>query len=228
MRHQKHTDGRAFRPQMHDDDLIDGPGPHGPRGPHGKRERGKGLGRGFGPGGPGFGGPGFGGPGFGFGGPGGGRRGWRGPRPRGDVRAAILLLLAEQPRHGYELIGEIAERSGGVWTPSPGSVYPTLQALQDEGLIRLTKVEGRRTASLTDQGTAWVAEHRDTMGDPFAVDGPPAGELALRQELGALMGAVEQVGRVGTEAQQTATVAALTQARKEIYRLLADDAPSGV
>ncbi|NED64733.1 helix-turn-helix transcriptional regulator, partial [Streptomyces sp. SID10244] len=88
----------------------------------------------FGPGGPGGGGPGF-GPGFGHGPWGGrGRGGPRGRARRGDVRASILALLKERPMHGYEMIQEIAERSGGAWKPSPGSVYPTLQLLEDEGL----------------------------------------------------------------------------------------------
>jgi DNA-binding PadR family transcriptional regulator len=142
------------------------------------------------------------------------------------VRAAILLLLAEQPRHGYELIGEITDRSGGAWTPSPGSIYPTLQALEDEGLIRLEKVEGRRTASLTDAGSAWVAEHAEELGDPFEVGGPPAAAIALREEFRALADAMRQVARVGSAAQLTRAAAAVTTARKELYRLLADDDPT--
>src|ERR671938_883491 len=108
---------------------------------HGRRRA---FGPGFGPGGPGFGpgGPGFGpggpgGPGFGPGGPGPWHRGHggRGRRGRGNVRAAILALLAEEPRHGYAVMTELTERSGGLWRPSPGSVYPVLQQLQDEGLV---------------------------------------------------------------------------------------------
>lgn len=220
MLHHPYPDdlGRRFRPERPDraDGFdLDGPdgapgrpddgpvtGPRG-RGHRGRRGPGHGFGPGFGPG---------------------GKRGWGGPRPRGDVRAAILLLLAEQPRHGYELIGEITERSEGAWTPSPGSVYPTLQVLEDEGLVRLEKVEGRRTASLTEAGTAWVQENRERLGDPFMVAGPPPGALALRQELGALREAVGQVARVGAAYQLTAAAAALAAARKEIYRLLAEDA----
>ncbi|MDO8122266.1 PadR family transcriptional regulator [Isoptericola sp. b490] len=191
--------GRPFRPDQHE------PGHRGHR-------RGPG---GFGPGLGGF------GPDAGAGRR--GRRGWGGPRPRGDVRAAILLLIEEQPRHGYELIGEITERSEGAWTPSPGSVYPTLQALEDEGLIRLEKVEGRRTASLTEAGQAWLSEHREELGDPFEVGGPPAAALDLRRELGALHSAVGQVARVGSPAQLAEATAALAGARKALYRLLADD-----
>ncbi|WP_188037036.1 PadR family transcriptional regulator, partial [Actinotalea sp. JY-7885] len=176
----------------------------------------------------GFGGPGGFGAG-GFGGPPGfgpGRRG-RGPRARGDVRAAILLLLDEQPRHGYELIQEIGDRSSGTWTPSPGSVYPTLQALEDEGLVTIERVEGRRTASLTPQGTAYVEEHRATLGTPWTTAGfDPASALALRQEVMALKDAVAQVAKVGTSEQHTAASEVLVRARKELYRLLAGDSPT--
>jgi len=156
-----------------------------------------------------------------------GRGGWRGrgPRARGDVRAAILLLLDEQPRHGYELIQEIAERSSGAWAPSPGSIYPTLQALEDEGLVTIERMHGRRTASLTPDGTAYVEANRAQLGAPWesvGVDQGPA--LALREEYLALKDAVRQVARVGTPAQHTAAAAALTTARKELYRLLAQDA----
>lgn len=203
MRH--HTDdthGRPYRPNTPTDDDFGRSRGHRRGGP------------GFGPGGPGF-------------GPGGpsprGRRTWGGPRPRGDVRAAILLLLDEQPRHGYELINAIGERSGGAWTPSPGSVYPTLQALEDEGLVTLEKVAGRRTASLTEAGSDWVAEHRENLGDPFAVDGPPAAAMTLHTELRAFADAARQVTRVGSPAQLTRAAAAITAARKELYRLLAED-----
>ena len=160
-------------------------------------------------------------------GPGPGRRG-RGPRARGDVRAAVLLLLAEQPRHGYELIQEIGQRSAGAWTPSPGSVYPTLQALEDEGLVEIQRVEGRRIASLTEDGVAYVESRRDTLGDPWATaehDHAPA--LALRRQLRALMDAVGQVAKVGTPAQHAAAAEVLTTARRDLYRLLADDPAEG-
>ena len=156
-----------------------------------------------------------------------GRGGWRGrgPRARGDVRAAILLLLDEQPRHGYELIQEIAERSSGAWAPSPGSIYPTLQALEDEGLVTIERLHGRRTASLTPDGIAYVEANREQLGTPWesvGVDHGPA--LALRVEFLGLKDAVRQVARVGTPAQHTDAAAALTVARKEVYRLLAQDA----
>src|SRR3974390_151491 len=93
-----------------------------------------------GPGGPGFRGP-FGefGPGAGFGGPRGFRR--HGKARRGDIRTAAPLLLAEEPRNGYAIMQEIEERSSGIWRPSPGSVYPALAQLEDEGLIRSEEVD---------------------------------------------------------------------------------------
>ncbi len=206
---------RRFRPESVDDDSV-GSG-RGRRGGH-RGGHGAGHGRGFG--GPGWGGPGF---GFGPGGPGfGGAR--RGPRPRGDVRAAILLLLAEQPRHGYELIQEIAARSDGAWTPSPGSVYPALQVLEDEGLLIIEPVAGRKTASLTGAGEAYVSEERERLGDPFTVGGADHGPSAsFRDEIRALAEAFVQVARVGSPAQQDAALTVLATARKDLYRILADD-----
>lgn len=185
---------------------------------------------GFGPGGLGRGEP---GPeafeGFGPGGPRGPHRRGRGGRARGDVRSAILLLLDEQPRHGYELIQEITERTAGAWTPSPGSIYPTLQALEDEGLVELDRVAGRKTASLTAHGREHVEENRERMGTPWST--PPGHghgpALAMRQEAMALRGAVGQVARVGTSEQHTAAAGILATARRELYRLLAGDVVGG-
>jgi DNA-binding PadR family transcriptional regulator len=184
---------------------------------------------GFGPGGFGAGafGPGGFGPGmFGPGFPprrGGGRRPGRGGR--GDVRAAILLLLSEGPMHGYQLIQQITERSGGVWTPSPGSVYPALAQLEDEGLVVLERVDGRNTASLTTAGTAHVEEHRDELGAPWdEASGAVTSEVHdLRGQLGSLMTAAQQVSHVGTAAQVAEASRLLTQTRKALYRLLADE-----
>jgi DNA-binding PadR family transcriptional regulator len=227
MDHHDHHDSpttrgeRRFRFQRPADDAEFPPmGPGGSRGHRGHRG---------GPG-PGF-GPGFGpGPGFGSDEPDRRReRHGHGPRARGDVRAAILLLLEEQPRHGYELMQEITERSSGSWSPSPGSIYPTLQVLEDEGLLTIETVEGRKTASLTAAGTAYVEENRSRLGEPWASSGNgDAPALALRQEIHALMSAFAQVAKVGTPAQHVAATAALVSARKELYRILADDAePAG-
>src|SRR5919108_5756805 len=85
---------------------------------------------------------------------------------RGDVRAALLVLLAEEPRNGYQLMQEIEQRSDGVWRPSPGSVYPALQQLEDEGLVRVA-AEGRKTYELTDEGRAYVEQNADKLGAPW-------------------------------------------------------------
>ncbi|GAA4542714.1 PadR family transcriptional regulator [Pseudonocardia xishanensis] len=208
---------------------ADEPGdrPRGRRG--GRGFGGPGGGRGFGPGGPGF-GPGF-GPGGPFG-PGGrgfgpGRRGpgGRGRRGRGDVRLAVLALVAEQPRHGYEIIQEITERSGGRWKPSPGSVYPTLSQLEDEGLVSVEKTDGRRVVSLTEAGTTYVAEHREELDKVWSAfdgeeeDGP---DTALWQQLAQLHAAAQQVLATGTPEQLATATETLTEARKAIYRLLAE------
>ncbi|NLI17474.1 MAG: PadR family transcriptional regulator [Actinomycetales bacterium] len=143
-------------------------------------------------------------------------------RGRGDVRAAILLLLDEQPRHGYELIQEITDRSAGMWHPSPGSVYPTLQSLEDEGLITIDTVDGRRTASLTEAGAQWVEERRESLGAPWESAGDVGPDLAIRREILALRDAATQVVRVGTATQLTAATDVLATARKELYRILAE------
>lgn len=167
----------------------------------------------------------FGGPGGRGDGPRGGRR--RRGRSRGDVRAAILLLLDEQPRHGYDLIQEITDRSAGAWTPSPGSIYPTLQILEDEGLVTIAQIEGRRTASLTDAGAEYVADNRAQLGTPWDSGSDRSADLAIRKEILALKDAAAQVVRVGSPAQYAAATEVLATARRELYRILAgdDDAP---
>lgn len=194
------------------DGEADGPHRHG--GLRSRRPGGPRFGPGFGPGGP-RGGP--------FPGGRGGRRGGR-RTSRGDIRAAVLALLAEQPRHGYEIIQEIAERSGGAWRPSPGSVYPTISQLEDEGLAVVEKADGRRVVSLTEAGTAWVAEHRGELDAVWEQVGRDADSEAgeLWEQLGRLHAAAQQVMGAGTPEQVTAATAALTEARKTIYRLLAE------
>src|SRR5450631_3753836 len=135
--------------------------------------------RGFGPGG-GYGGFPFGG----YGGGGGGRGRGRKAR-RGDIRTAALLLLAEEPRNGYQIMQEVEERSDGVWRPSPGSVYPALQQMEDEGLIRSEEVDGRKLFALTDDGRAWVEQRDEEKPAPWdQMSGDVSGEA---HELGKLM-----------------------------------------
>ncbi|CAJ1505076.1 PadR family transcriptional regulator [[Mycobacterium] kokjensenii] len=185
-----------------------------------------GTGPGFrhGYGGPGF-GPGFGpgpGLGFGFGPPGrrGHRRGHRGRR--GDVRVAILALLAEAPMHGYEIIQQIAERSDGLWRPSPGSVYPTLQMLVDEGLIVGSETGGKkRLFELTAEGRD-VAEQIETPPWEQITDSADQGQLNLRTAVDQLFGAVAQAAQAATPEQQQRVVDILNGARKSIYGILGE------
>ena len=177
---------------------------------------------GFGPG-RGFGGPGFGGPGFGFGpgAPRGGRRGG-GRGKRGDVRAAILKLLVERPMHGYEMIQEIAERSQGLWKPSPGSVYPTLQLLVDEDLIVGTESDGsKKLFELTDVGRAAVEKIETAPWDEIT-EGADPGAVNLRSAVGQLMGAVRQSAFASTAEQQQRIVDIVNNARREIYQILGE------
>ncbi len=171
--------------------------------------------------GPGF-GPGF-GPGLGGGRGRGRRRGGRG----GDVRAAALVLLADGPRHGYQLIQDISERSEGAWTPSPGSIYPVLQQLEDEGLVEFERVEGRKTASLTATGRAYVDEHRDELDAAWSEASSHARGHHVTAEAGqALRGMVQawsQVVKTGTPEQQQAATALLEETRRRLYGILAGD-----
>jgi DNA-binding PadR family transcriptional regulator len=181
---------------------------------------GRGFGRGFGPGG--FGPGGF-GPGFGPG-PRGGRRGGHGRRGRrGDVRAAILVLLAERPMHGYEIIQEVAERSQDLWKPSPGSVYPTLQLLVDEGLIVGSETEGsKKLFELTDVGREAAEKVATPPWDEIA-DGVDPAHLNLRAAVGQLFGAVAQSAHAASSEQQQRILEIVNNARREIYTILGED-----
>ncbi|MEV0979066.1 PadR family transcriptional regulator [Streptomyces sp. NPDC049915] len=176
----------------------------------------------FGPGGPGF-GPG--GPGFGGHGPWGGRGrgGPRGRARRGDVRASILALLKDRPMHGYEMIQEIAARSGGAWKPSPGSVYPTLQLLEDEGLISSESEGGKKLFSLTEAGRTAAEEGPDAPWEEASrgIDFEALGEI--RQAGIGLMEAFGQVWKTGTKEQRDKALAVLNDARKKLYLILADE-----
>ena len=157
---------------------------------------------------------------FGFGGPPG-----RGRRARrGDVRAAALLLLEEEPRNGYQLMQEIEERSGGVWRPSPGSIYPALSQLEDEGLVRSDESAGRRAFQLTDEGRAYVDEHREALGVPWDEAGGdvPEGIVELRKLMMQLGMATMQVAQAGDEAQTAEARKVLEDARKALYGILAE------
>ncbi len=159
--------------------------------------------------------------GFGPMGPGG--RGRRGPGRRGDVRNAILALLEEGPRNGYQAIADIADRTDGLWRPSAGSVYPALGLLEDEGLIDVTEVDGKKAYVLTEAGRAYVADHKDELTEPWKdVAKPREGFLDIRQELGQLSLALAQVVRAGDADQVAKARGVLDEARKSLYRILAD------
>ena len=151
---------------------------------------------------------------------------WAGAAPRvrrGNVRAAILALLAERPMHGYEMMQELAARTGGVWRPSAGSIYPTLQLLEDEGLVKSEEVGDRRRYALTDAGRAEVARR----------EGPPPWEQVGREGTGAggrlreagfqVAAAVMQAAATGTDEQVEKVRDILADARRRIYAVLGEE-----
>jgi DNA-binding PadR family transcriptional regulator len=139
------------------------------------------------------------------------------------VRAAILKLLAERPMHGYEMIQQIAERSNGLWKPSPGSVYPTLQLLDDEGLITASETDGsKKLFELTDTGRE-AAEKVETPPWDEITEGADPGQVNLRAAIGQLFGAVAQSAHTATEEQQQRIVEILNNARREVYGILGED-----
>jgi len=169
----------------------------------GRRHR-HGMRRGFGPG---------------FGPPFGGRH----KEGRGDIRAAILALLADEPMHGYQIIREIGDRSEGAWTPSPGSVYPTLQQLTDEGLVRSEERDGKRVYELTDEGRSQAESHTGALPWEEAAEGADDDLVALRDLAFQVMSATRQVAQAGTSTQLQSAQEILRSARKSLYQLLADD-----
>ncbi|HUB76975.1 MAG TPA: PadR family transcriptional regulator [Solirubrobacteraceae bacterium] len=166
---------------------------------------------------------------FGFGGPF-GPRGFGGPRGhggkarRGDIRTAALLLLAEEPRNGYAIMQEIEQRSGGVWSPSPGSIYPALSQLEDEGLIRSEENDGRKVFAITDAGRDALAAR--------AADAPAPWDTLMggvSNDVRELFGVMRQLGVAGLQLAQTASESqlaeakkVLSEARRSLYKILAD------
>ncbi len=201
MRAMAHEWSGCSRPQHHGR----GPGHHRHR--HGGPGGGFDFEGGFGP--------------FGRGGRGGRRAG------RGDARVAALVLLAEEPRNGYALMQEIEQRSEGVWRPSPGSMYPALAQLEDEGLIRAQEGGGSgRTFALTDAGQAHVEEHRERLGEPWkAASGGLSKDTREMQALirQVVQAAVEVVARSGNDEQRRQALTLLADTRRGLYRILAGD-----
>ena len=142
---------------------------------------------------------------------------------RGNVRGGILALLLEAPHNGYQIIQELGARSGGVWRPSSGSVYPALQLLEDEGLIRANTTDGKRAFELTDAGRAYCAEHPGEVDAPWNAFGPTSAGAGLRVALHKLIEATRQVARTGSDDQRAGARTVLTKARQELYGLLAQD-----
>ncbi len=169
----------------------------------------------------------FGGGGFAFGGHRGSRGRGRRAR-RGDIRTAALLLLAEEPRNGYQIMQEVQERSGGLWSPSPGSVYPALAQLEDEGLIRTEEQDGRKLFVLTDAGRKLVEERGSDRPAPWEhldLGRGEAHELArLMREVGF---AFVQVLKTGSGDQMVKAREVLNTARRDLYRILANGEAGG-
>jgi DNA-binding PadR family transcriptional regulator len=186
-----------------------GCGPGAPRG-HRRHRHGRGEFGGF-PFGPGF------GPGWGP------RGGWRKAR-RGDIRTAALLLLAEEPRNGYEIMQLVEERSDGVWRPSPGSVYPALAQLEDEGLIRSQEVDGRKVLAITDEGRALLAQRGEDRPAPWEEMSSGFGDeqVQIGKLIREIAFAFAQLARTGSPSQIEAARDVLAQTRRDLYRILGD------
>jgi DNA-binding PadR family transcriptional regulator len=185
--------------------AMAGGGPKQGRGRHRGRDYGWRWGGGeFGPGGPPF---------------GGGRK-----ARRGDIRTAALLLLAEEPRNGYQIMQEVEERSEGVWRPSPGSVYPALAQLEDEGLIRSEESDGRKLFVITDEGRAQLEQRDSDAPAPWEqISGGFSDEaFKARHQIRDVALAFTQVMRTGSDAQITKARDVLDRTRRDLYRILAD------
>jgi DNA-binding PadR family transcriptional regulator len=160
----------------------------------------------------------------------------RGPRVRrGDVRSAILDVVRTaqwngEDINGYQVIQQIAERSNNAWRPSPGSVYPTIQQLEDEGLVETSDANGRRSLKLTTAGQEYAEAHGDELTAVWAPFEQPdrdedTGVADLRPEIGQVMGAVWQIVTTGSDQQRQAAVDILVDTRRKLYGVLADGDP---
>jgi DNA-binding PadR family transcriptional regulator len=154
----------------------------------------------------------------------------RGPRMRrGDVRAAILALLREQPRNGYQVIQEIEARSQGMWRASAGSVYPALQQLEDEGLVEAVDEGSRRVFRLTEAGRGYADAHPEELAAPWAsvADAVDDATRAFFETFRGVAGAAMQVGQAGSESQVTRARQILAETRRALYRILAEEGDAG-
>jgi len=153
------------------------------------------------------------------------RRGGR--SRRGDVRLAVLALLAERPMHGYEMMQELADRTKGIWRPSPGSLYPALQLLEDQGLVQSETADGRRQFTLTEKGRSELSDQpRKTAPWDTMVRGANQDDFALRVALRQVSIAVSQVAEAGTQDQKVRAEHLVLELRRQIYLLLAETSES--
>jgi DNA-binding PadR family transcriptional regulator len=141
---------------------------------------------------------------------------------RGDVRSAILALLDDRAMHGYEMITELEERTGGRWRPSAGSIYPTLQLLEDEGLVTAEEVDGRKVYSLTEAGEK-AAPDRTDEARPWEEGDEDSPRYAVRSELMRTMGAAKNVVSGDDDEQMTQAAEILKDARRKLYGILAEE-----
>src|SRR3954453_6347449 len=141
---------------------------------------------------------------------------------RGDVRSAVLALLDDRPMHGYEIITELEERTGGRWRPSAGSIYPTLQLLEDEGLVTAEEVDGRKVYSLTDSGKEAVPERTEGK-QPWEEGDEDSPRFEARKSLFRLMGRGKNRPRADNEEQLTKAAEILKDARRKLYGILAEE-----
>jgi DNA-binding PadR family transcriptional regulator len=144
-------------------------------------------------------------------------------RGRGDVRAAILLLLSEQPCNGYQMMQEIERRSDGTWRPSSGSIYPALQQLEDERLVTVENEAAGKVYKLTARGTEYVTKHREELGTPWQSEATGADpRWDMMTVMAEIAPALQQVMRFGTHEQIAEARRVVTDARRALYRILAE------
>jgi DNA-binding PadR family transcriptional regulator len=151
-------------------------------------------------------------------------RGGRHRARRGAIVTAALLLLDERPMHGYELITELEARSDGRWRPSPGTMYPALNRMEERGLVDVEEIDGKRQFSLTEAGRTRVAEYRDAKSDdePAPWDDNGHGERGdLRGAMAELVGQARQIGRFGTPEQVEQAKSVLADTKRKLYAILA-------
>lgn len=146
---------------------------------------------------------------------------------RGDIRTAVLAVLAEGPGHGYDVMSRLEAKSGGTWRPSAGSVYPTLQLLDDEGLLTSAERDGKKVYTITDAGRAEAARRIEESGEPWAEPAAEDRDGAIHpgrlfRSFGALGMAARQVVQAGSRAQLAAAIEIVDKARKDIYQLLGE------